>query len=97
MTHSNPPVRVSHVPEKPPAFVPKLPQQQSPWTTGFGTPESLMEMEMTRREAWGNKMTAELGTRFLFNRLAADLKESLQLHLVNFNGSVFIQYETMSY
>ncbi|KAJ3011946.1 UNVERIFIED_CONTAM: Pyridoxal-dependent decarboxylase domain-containing protein 1 [Siphonaria sp. JEL0065] len=100
LTHPVPPVHISHVPEKPQSFIPKPPQMpvaNSPWTPGYGTPESLMLMEQSRREAWGNKMNADLGTRFLFNRLSSDIKNNLQLGLVTFNGSTFIRYQMMSY
>ncbi|KAJ3131668.1 Pyridoxal-dependent decarboxylase domain-containing protein 1 [Physocladia obscura] len=88
LKHSEPsPAHLSHIP--PPSgqqFISKHHHTlttNSPWTPGYETPLKLMEE--TRREAWGNRMNADLGTRVLFNRIPTDLKNAFNLELVKFS------------
>ncbi|KAJ3349534.1 hypothetical protein HDU83_000452 [Entophlyctis luteolus] len=92
-----PPKHVSHVPPSKrshaPAFVPK----PSPWTPGFGVPESLRALDESRKEAWDNRLNADLGTRVIFENISQYIRDGLDLQLVNFSGATYIKYKTMSY
>ncbi|KAJ3387898.1 hypothetical protein HDU84_000434, partial [Entophlyctis sp. JEL0112] len=92
-----PPTHVSHVPPSKrshaPAFVPK----PSPWTPGFGVPESLRALDESRKEAWDNRLNADLGTRVIFENISQYIRDGLDLQLVNFSGATYIKYKTMSY
>ncbi|KAJ3240222.1 hypothetical protein HDU81_004359 [Chytriomyces hyalinus] len=94
LTHPLPPVHVSHVPSN---SAKPAPLSMGPWTPGFGTPEALLQMDATRKEAWGNRMNSDLGTKFLFENLSSEIKDGLQLKLVKFAGYWHVQFQACSY
>ncbi|KAI8619567.1 hypothetical protein BC830DRAFT_744766 [Chytriomyces sp. MP71] len=94
LSHPTPPTHVSHVPQNP--SKPVLPNI-SPWESGFGTAESLLAMEKGRREAWGNRKNADIGTRFLYQNLSKEVRNGLQLELVNFAGGLYIRCSPLSH
>ncbi|TPX75908.1 hypothetical protein CcCBS67573_g02819 [Chytriomyces confervae] len=95
LTHPLPPVHVSHVPSN---SAKPAPLSMGPWTPGFGTPEALLQMDATRKEAWGNRMNSDLGTKFVeCISKAGEIKDGLQLKLVKFAGYWHVQFQACSY
>ncbi|KAJ3204223.1 hypothetical protein HDU82_005995 [Entophlyctis luteolus] len=81
-TEREPPKHVSHVPPSKRSHAPTFVPKPSPWTPGFGTPESLRALEESRKEAWNNKLNADLGTRVVtieFFSIPYPINEKMQI------------------
>ncbi|KAJ3341553.1 hypothetical protein HDU83_006583 [Entophlyctis luteolus] len=105
-SYPEPPKHVSHVPPSKRSHAPTFVPKPSPWTPGFGTPESLRALEESRKEAWNNKLNADLGTRVVtieFFSIPYPINEKMQIfeniskHIKDGLGLELVNFSGVSY